>query len=78
VEPAPSAPEQPVALAEEQKPGEVKIPGGEIVQNKVADRRQIFFDEKPPEAMCTNLKRNAKFVAAGGRFVATGGAVKVE
>ena len=53
--------------AEEQKPGEVKIPGGKIVQNKVADRLQIFFDEKPPEAMCTNLKRNAElWLLAGG------------
>lgn len=67
MEPAASAPEQPVAQAEEQKPGEVKIPGGKIVQNKVADRLQIFFDEKPPEAMCTNLKRNAKlWLLAGG------------
>ena len=67
MEPAASAPEQPVAQAEEQKPGEVKIPGGKIVQNKVADRLQIFFDEKPAEAMCTNLKRNTKlWLLAGG------------
>ena len=67
MEPAASAPEQPVAQAEEQKPGEVKIPGGKIVQNKVADRLQIFFDEKPLEAMCTNLNRNAKlWLLAGG------------
>jgi hypothetical protein len=60
VEPAAPAPEQPVVQAEAQKPGKVKIPGGKIVQNKVADRLQIFFDEKPAEAMCTNLKRNTK------------------
>ena len=78
MEPAASAPEQPVAQAEEQKAGDGKIRDGKIVQNKVADRLQIFFDEKPPKAMRTNLKRNAKFVAAGGLFVATDGAVKVE
>jgi hypothetical protein len=67
MEPAASAQEQPVAQAEEQKPGEVKIPGGKIVQNEVADRLQIFFDEKPLEAMCTNLNRNAKlWLLAGG------------
>jgi hypothetical protein len=60
VEPAAPAPEQPVVQAEAQKPGKVKIPGGKIVQNKVADRLQIFFDEKPAEAMSTNLKRNTK------------------
>ena len=66
-EPAASAQEQPVAQAEEQKPGEVKIPGGKIVQNEVADRLQIFFDEKPLKAMCTNLNRNAKlWLLAGG------------
>jgi hypothetical protein len=34
VEPTAPAPEQPVAQAEELKPGEVKIPGGKIVQNR--------------------------------------------
>ena len=51
VEPTAPAPEQPVAQGEELKPGEVKIPGGK----QVANRLQIFFDENPLEAMCTNL-----------------------
>ena len=46
-------PEQPVAQAEVQKPGEVKVPGGRIVQNKVADRLQ-------------SLKRNAKLWLLAG------------
>ena len=66
MEPAAPAPEQPVVQAEAQKPGKVKIPGGKIVQNKVADRLQIFFDEKPAEAMCTNLKRNTKLWLLAG------------
>ena len=53
VEPAASVPEQPVAQAEVQKPGEVKVPGGRIVQNKVADRLQ-------------SLKRNAKLWLLAG------------